>query len=63
MLRPGCGFHQSHHLRFEVDHIVALSEDGGHYVRKKFEMFKRVCDKSALSRRCARIPASSVPSP
>jgi 5-methylcytosine-specific restriction endonuclease McrA len=25
---PGCGFHQPHHLRFEVDHIVALSDDG-----------------------------------
>ena len=27
---PGCGFHQPHHLRFEVDHIVALSDDGEH---------------------------------
>ena len=26
---PGCGFYQPHHLRFEVDHIVALSDDGG----------------------------------
>ena len=25
---PGCGFHQPHHLRFEVDHIVALGDDG-----------------------------------
>lgn len=25
---PGCGFHQPHHLRFEVDHIVALTDDG-----------------------------------
>ena len=25
---PGCGFHQPHHLRFEVDHILALSDDG-----------------------------------
>ena len=25
---PGCGFHQPHHLRFEADHIVALSDDG-----------------------------------
>ena len=25
---PGCGVHQPHHLRFEVDHIVALSDDG-----------------------------------
>ena len=30
---PGCGFHQPHHLRFEVDHIVALSDDGEHKVR------------------------------
>ena len=33
MLRIGCGFHQPYHSRFEVDHIVALSEDGGHDVR------------------------------
>ena len=25
---PGCRFHQPHHLRFEADHIVALSDDG-----------------------------------
>ena len=25
---PGCGFHKPHHLRFEVDHIVALSDNG-----------------------------------
>ena len=25
---PGCGFHQPHHLRFEADHIVALSDEG-----------------------------------
>ena len=25
---PGCGFYQPHHLRFEVDHIVALADDG-----------------------------------
>ena len=30
---PGCGFHQPHHLRFEVDHIVALSDDGEHETR------------------------------
>ena len=24
----GCGFHLPHHLRFEVDHILALSDDG-----------------------------------
>ena len=30
---PGCGFHQPHHLRFEVDHILALSDDGNHQVR------------------------------
>ena len=30
---PGCGFYQPHHLRFEVDHIVALSDDGEHEVR------------------------------
>ena len=30
---PGCGFHQPHHRRFEVDHIVALSDDGEDEVR------------------------------
>ena len=30
---PGCGFHQPHHLRFEIDHIVALSDDGEHETR------------------------------
>lgn len=30
---PGCGFHQPHHLRFEVDHIMALSDDGSHQAR------------------------------
>ena len=30
---PGCGFHQPHYLRFEVDHIVALSDDGEHEIR------------------------------
>ena len=29
---PGCGFHQPHYLRFEADHIVALSDDGEHEV-------------------------------
>ena len=29
----GCGFHQPHHLRFEVDHILALSDDGDHQAR------------------------------
>ena len=25
---PGCGFYQPHFLRFEVDHIIALADDG-----------------------------------
>ena len=25
---PGCGFHMPHYLRFEVDHIIALADDG-----------------------------------
>ena len=25
---PGCGFYQPHYLRFDVDHIVALADDG-----------------------------------
>ena len=30
---PGCGIHLPHYLRFEVDHILALSDDGEHQVR------------------------------
>ena len=30
---PGCGFRQPHHLRFEINHIVALSDDGEHETR------------------------------
>ena len=30
---PGCGFHQPHHLRFEADQMVALSDDGEDEVR------------------------------
>ena len=29
---PGCGIHLPHYLRFEVDHILALSDDGEHQV-------------------------------
>ena len=30
---PGCGIHLPHYLRSEVDHILALSDDGEHEVR------------------------------
>ena len=30
---PGCGIQLPHYLRFEVDHILALSDDGEHQVR------------------------------
>ena len=30
---PGCGIHLPHYLRFELDHILALSDDGEHEVR------------------------------
>ena len=30
---PGCGIHLPHYLRFELDHILALSDDGEHQVR------------------------------
>ena len=30
---PGCGIHLPHYLRFEVDHILALSDEGEHQVR------------------------------
>ena len=29
---PGCGIHLPHYLRFELDHILALSDDGEHEV-------------------------------
>ena len=33
MPATGWGFHQPHHLRLEVNHIVGLSDDGEHEVR------------------------------
>ena len=30
---PGCGIHLPHYLRFELDHILALSDDGEDQVR------------------------------
>ncbi len=30
---PGCGIYLPHYLRFDVDHILALSDDGKHQVR------------------------------
>ena len=30
---PGCGIHLPHYLRFEVDHILALRDDGDHQMR------------------------------
>ena len=30
---PGCGIHLPHYLQFELDHILALSDDGEHGVR------------------------------
>ena len=32
---PGCGFHQPHHLRLDIDHILALSDDGDHQARNR----------------------------
>ena len=32
-LCPGCGFYLPHYLRFEVDHIIALADDGETEVR------------------------------
>ena len=30
---PGCGIHLPHYLRFDVDHILALSDNGEHQMR------------------------------
>ena len=48
---PGCGFHQPHHRRFDVDHIVALSDDGE----------DRVFNLQLLCPYCNRVKATQGP--
>ncbi len=46
---PGCGFHQPHHLRFEVDHIVALSDNGEDEVRN-LQLLCTYCNRTKATR-------------
>ena len=46
---PGCGFHQPHHLRFEADHIVALSDDGEDEVRN-LQLLCPYCNRAKATR-------------
>lgn len=43
-LCPGCGIHLPHYLRFEVDHILALSDDGEHQV-KNWQLLCSYCNR------------------
>ena len=45
----GCGFHQPHHLRFEADHIVALSDDGKDKVRN-LQLLCSYCNRAKATR-------------
>ena len=42
---PGCGFHQPHHLRFEIDHIVALSSDDGEHETHNLQLLCGYCNR------------------
>ena len=46
---PGCGFHQPHHLRFEVDHIVALSDDGEDQIFNR-QILCSYCNRTKVTR-------------
>ena len=46
---PGCGFHQPHHLRFDVDHIVALSDDGMDEVHN-LQLLCTYCNRAKATR-------------
>ena len=41
---PGCGFYQSHYLRFEADHIIALADDGV-TERKNIQLLRPYCNR------------------
>ena len=46
---PGCGFHQPHHRRFDVDHIVALSDDGMDEVHN-LQLLCTYCNRAKATR-------------
>ena len=46
---PGCGFHQPHHRRFDVDHIVALSDDGMNEVHN-LQLLCTYCNRAKATR-------------
>ncbi|MCY4417035.1 MAG: HNH endonuclease signature motif containing protein, partial [Chloroflexi bacterium] len=46
---PGCGFHQPHHRRFDVDHIVALSDDGMDEVHN-LQLLCTYCNRTKATR-------------
>ena len=41
---PGCGFYQPHYLRFDVDHIVALADDG-RTERRNLQLLCTYCNR------------------
>lgn len=46
---PGCGFHQPYHLRFELDHIVVLSDDGEDEVRN-LQLLCNYCNRTKATK-------------
>ena len=41
---PGCGIHLSYYLRFDVDHILALSDDGEHQ-KRNWQLLCSYCNR------------------
>ena len=48
-LCPGYGFHRPHHLRFEANHMVALSDDGEDEVRN-LQLLCSCCNRAKATR-------------
>ena len=46
---PGYGFHRPHHLRFEANHMVALSDDGEDEVRN-LQLLCSCCNRAKATR-------------
>ena len=46
---PGFGIHQPHHLRFDADHIVGLSDDGKDEVRN-LQLLCPCCNRTKATR-------------
>ena len=46
---PGCGIHLPHYLRFEVDHILALSDDGMDEVHN-LQLLCTYCNRAKATR-------------